>query len=115
MIIQKYRKKILKSNYLVSDEHLDNVLVGRVGLQLVEPVLDLGEGLPTGDVVDDDDSLTSPVVARRQSPESLLPGSVPDGQLHLELNRLLEANPFRTYIEHKFIGIGRFFEAQIRR
>ena len=71
------------SIYLVSNEHLDDVLISGVGLQLVEPVLDLGEGIPTGDVIDDDHALASAVVARRQRPESLLSGCVPDGQLHL--------------------------------
>ncbi len=52
-------KKILPAKYLVSDEHFDDVLVGGVGFQLVEPVLDLGERLPACDVVDDDDALVS--------------------------------------------------------
>ncbi len=51
--------KILPATYLVSDEHFDDVLVGGVGFQLVEPVLDLGERLPACDVVDDDDTLVS--------------------------------------------------------
>jgi len=78
--------RITEPAHLVSDQHLDNVLVGGVGLQLVEPVLDLGEGIPAGDVIDDDDTLASSVVAGRQCPESFLSGSVPDSKLHLKLN-----------------------------
>ena len=70
--------------HLVPDEHLDYVVIGGVGLELREPVLDLGEGLAVGDVVDEDGALPAPVVARRQRPKPLLSGRVPDCQLYLK-------------------------------
>ena len=68
---------------LVSDEHLDDVVVGGVGLELVEPVVDLLEGLAIGHVVDEDGALAAAVVARGEGAKPLLPGRVPDGQFDL--------------------------------
>ena len=68
---------------LVSDEHLDDVVVGGVGLELVEPVVDLLEGLAVGHVVDEDGALAAAVVARGEGAKPLLPGRVPDGQFDL--------------------------------
>ena len=70
--------------HLVPNEHLDYVVIGGIGLELREPVLDLGEGLAVGDVVDEDGALPAPVVARRQRPKPLLSGRVPDCQLYLK-------------------------------
>ena len=63
-------------------EHLDEVVVGAVGLELRQPVLHLGEALPGGHVVDQDGPLGPPVVARGQGPEPLLARCVPYGQLY---------------------------------
>ena len=54
-----------------------------VGVDLVEPPLDVGETLAGGDVVDDDHPVGPPVVGARDGPEPLLARRVPDLQLHL--------------------------------
>ena len=61
---------------LIPDEHFDDVGAVGVRLQLVQPHVQLGEARPAGHVVDQDDALRSPVVARRQGAEPLLPGRV---------------------------------------
>ena len=47
-------------------------------IDLVQPSLYVGEAPPTGDVVDHDDPVCSPVVGAGDGPEPLLAGSVPD-------------------------------------
>ncbi len=48
---------------------------------LVEPPLDVCEGVPRGHVIDDDDPVGAAVVGGGDGPEALLPGRVPDLQL----------------------------------
>ena len=87
---------MIRSHY----QHLDEVMVGAVGLQLGQPVLHLVEALPGGHVIDQDGALpvsvvrtevsntgagshlSSSVVAGGQRAEPLLARRVPDGQLH---------------------------------
>ena len=49
-----------------------------VGVDLVEPPLDIGEALAGGDVVDDDHPVGPPVVGAGDGPEPLLTRRVPD-------------------------------------
>jgi hypothetical protein len=65
---------------LVAHEQLVDVLA-RVAVDLVQPLLDVGEGVPVGDVVDDDDAVGAAVVGRGDGAEALLPRRVPDLQL----------------------------------
>ena len=44
----------------------------------LQPLFDIVEGLLVGDVVDDNDTVGSPVVGRGDGPEPLLSGCVPD-------------------------------------
>uniref|UniRef100_A0A6B2LLP1 Uncharacterized protein n=1 Tax=Arcella intermedia TaxID=1963864 RepID=A0A6B2LLP1_9EUKA len=66
---------------LVADEHLVDVLAG-VPVDLLQPLLHVREGLLVRHVVDHNDPMRAPVVARGDRPEPLLPRSVPDLQLH---------------------------------
>jgi hypothetical protein len=73
---------------LVSDEELVDVFAG-VAVDLLEPLLDVGEGGLVGDVVDDDDAVRSTVVTGRDGTEALLSGGIPNLQLDglaVELN-----------------------------
>ena len=47
-------------------------------VNFVQPPLYVGETLSAGNVVDDDDPVSSPVVGAGDGPEPLLAGSVPD-------------------------------------
>ena len=47
----------------------------------MQPSLDVGEALAAGDIVDDDDAVSAPVVGAGDGAESLLAGRVPDLQL----------------------------------
>ena len=69
--------------YLISYKHFDNVLIGGVGFELVEPVFNLDEGVAVGHVVDEDHALPASVVARGQCPEPLLACCVPDRKFDL--------------------------------
>ncbi len=71
------------SSYLVTHEHLDNVLIRRICFEFVQPVLNFHECVPVCHVVDEDDALASAIVTRGQGPESFLSGCVPDCQFHL--------------------------------
>ena len=51
-------------------------------LNFVHPVLNGAETLTVGDVVGDDDTVGTLVVAARDGLEALLPGGVPDLQLY---------------------------------
>ena len=66
---------------LVGHQHLRNILAG-VLVYLLEPVLDVSEGLLVGAVVDQDDAHGSLVVGLRDGAEPLLASSVPHLQLH---------------------------------
>ena len=68
----------MTDTHLVSNEHLDDVVICRVRLELCQPVLDLGECLSVCDVVDEYGALPSPVVARCQRAKSFLSRRVPD-------------------------------------
>lgn len=61
---------------LVADEELVNALA-RVAVNLLQPLLDVGEGVGVGHVVDDDDAVRAAVVGRRDRAEALLAGRVP--------------------------------------
>lgn len=71
---------------LVPDEELVDALV-RVAVDLLQPLLDVVEGVLVGDVVDDDDAVRAPVVRGRDGPEPLLAGSVP-----LDVRRRVETH-----------------------
>mmetsp|Transcript_36305 Transcript_36305/g.85696 ORF Transcript_36305/g.85696 Transcript_36305/m.85696 type:complete len:230 (+) Transcript_36305:105-794(+) len=65
---------------LVTDQQLVDIL-RRVPLDLVQPGLDMLEGLGVGSVVDDDDAVRAAVVAARDRTETLLARRVPNLQL----------------------------------
>eukprot|EP00420_Gonyaulax_spinifera_P023549 CAMPEP_0197905694 /NCGR_PEP_ID=MMETSP1439-20131203/60944_1 /TAXON_ID=66791 /ORGANISM="Gonyaulax spinifera, Strain CCMP409" /LENGTH=213 /DNA_ID=CAMNT_0043526983 /DNA_START=2 /DNA_END=644 /DNA_ORIENTATION=+ len=65
---------------LVADEHDDNVGIGMVA-QLLKPSLEVLEGDPLGDVVNEQRAYGSPVVRARDRPVPLLPSCVPDLRL----------------------------------
>lgn len=65
---------------LVSDQDAGDV-VGCVFLDLVHPVLNCTEALAVGDVVSHDDTVSTLVVARGNSLETLLTSSIPDLEL----------------------------------
>ena len=66
---------------LVADQQLDHILVA-VLVDFSQPVLDVLEGLPVGDVIDEDDPVGSLVVGGSDGLEPLLASSVPDLELH---------------------------------
>lgn len=78
---------------LVSDEQLDDVLVG-IAVNLVKPRLDIVERILVCDVVHDDDSVGAAVVAGRNRSKSFLAGGIPlllssrREEYNLELHRL---------------------------
>ena len=61
---------------LVADEELVDAL-GGVAVNLLEPLLDVGERVLVGDVVHDNDAVRASVVRRRDRAEALLPCRVP--------------------------------------
>jgi len=65
---------------LVADEELVH-RVGGVLVNLLEPGLDVVEAFHIGDVVDDDDTVGTTVVAAGDGTESLLTGGIPNLQL----------------------------------
>lgn len=66
---------------LVADEEEDGVFLG-VGLHLVHPELaDVVEAERVGEVEDQQDTLTAPVVGTGDRPKALLPRGVPDLEL----------------------------------
>ena len=66
---------------LVADQDAGDV-VRCVLLDFVHPVLDCAEALAVGDVVSHDDTVSTLVIARCDSLETLLTGSVPDLKLN---------------------------------
>ena len=71
----------------VADQQFYNVLVP-VLIDFGQPVLNVLERLPVGDVIDQDDSVSTLVVTGSNSLESLLSGCVPDLELHCGAVRL---------------------------
>ena len=65
---------------LIPQDHLLHIST-RVLLNVPDPVLDVVEALLVCDVVDEHDSHGPPVVGRRDGPEALLAGRVPDLEL----------------------------------
>ena len=61
---------------LVADEQLVDIL-GSESFDLLHPLANVVEALLGSDIVDNDDAVCSSVVARCESSESLLTGSVP--------------------------------------
>lgn len=66
---------------LVGDQHLGDILVGML-VNLLEPVLNVVEGLLVSAVVDQDDAHRSFVVSLSDGAEPFLTGSIPHLQLH---------------------------------
>lgn len=66
---------------LVTNQELDDILVG-ILISLLQPVIDILEGLHVSDVVHDDDSVSTLIVRRSDGFESFLTSSVPDLELH---------------------------------
>ena len=64
----------------IADKKLDYVFIA-ILVDLGEPVFDILEGLPFGDVIDQDDSVGSFVVGGSDGFESFLSGGVPDLEL----------------------------------
>mmetsp|Transcript_104983 Transcript_104983/g.338542 ORF Transcript_104983/g.338542 Transcript_104983/m.338542 type:complete len:217 (-) Transcript_104983:32-682(-) len=65
--------------------------IGAVIVELLDPILNVVEAGPVGDIVGDDNAHCRPVVRRRDRTEALLPGGVPDLEPKLPavaLNRL---------------------------
>ena len=65
---------------LVSHQELNNVFVS-VFVNLGKPIFDVLEGLSFGDVIDQDDPVSTLVVRSSDSLESLLSSGIPDLQL----------------------------------
>lgn len=61
---------------LVAHEEFVNSLAG-IAINLLQPLLDVGEGVGVGYVVDDNDAVRAAVVGGGDGAESLLPGGVP--------------------------------------
>ena len=61
---------------LVADEELVNTL-GRVAVDLLEPLLDVVERVHVGDIVDDTDPVGATVVGGGDGAEALLAGGIP--------------------------------------
>ncbi|KAI7506321.1 small GTP-binding protein [Hortaea werneckii] len=61
---------------LVADKQLVHTL-GRVAVNLLQPLLHVVEAVHVGDIVDDADAVGTAVVGRGDRPESFLAGSVP--------------------------------------
>lgn len=81
-LIRKLLRNIVIDNLLgrqvalVTDEELVDPLAG-VTVNLLEPLLDVGEGVRVGNVVDDDDAVSAAVVGRGDGAETFLTGRVP--------------------------------------
>jgi len=65
---------------LISDEDARNVVVWRIFLRLRHPGVHSVETVPVGDVVSNNDTVGTLVVARRDCLKTLLTGSIPDLQ-----------------------------------
>jgi len=65
---------------LVTDQQLVHIL-GRVAINLVEPLLHVLEAFVVCHVVDYDNTVCTAVVGRGNGPETLLAGGIPDLQL----------------------------------
>lgn len=67
----------------VAHQQLDDVFssVGGIELDFLEPLFQVFETVRAGDVVDEDDSVGTPIIARREGSEALLSGGIPNGQL----------------------------------
>lgn len=65
---------------LVTNQDLSNVWTS-VGLDFVQPVLDILETLSIGDVINQNDSISSFIVSGGNGFESFLPGGIPDMEL----------------------------------
>lgn len=61
---------------LVSHQQLVHSL-GSVSVDLLQPLLDVVEGIHVGDIVDDADAVSAAVVGRGDCSEALLPGGIP--------------------------------------
>lgn len=61
---------------LVAYEELVDAL-GGISVDLLEPLLDVVEGIHVGDIVDNADTVGAPVVGGCDGSESLLAGSIP--------------------------------------
>ena len=66
--------------FLVADEDLGNVLI-RVLVDLLHPLTDLGERVPIGQVIGDNDTVRTSIIARRDSLETILTSGIPNLQL----------------------------------
>lgn len=66
---------------LVAYEQLVDAL-GSIPVNLLEPLLDVVEGVHISDIVDDADAVSTAVVRRGDGSETLLAGGIPDLQLH---------------------------------
>lgn len=79
---------------LVTNQELVDTF-NSVSIDFLQPLLNIGVGVPIGDVVDYYDTVRTSVVRRGNGPESLLSGSVPD----LELDSLafkLDGSDFKV-------------------
>ena len=66
---------------LVANKHLVHFVVG-ISINLIHPLLDIVERFLICHIVHNDDSMGSSVIRRGDSPESLLPCSVPNLKFH---------------------------------
>jgi len=89
---------------LITNEKLIDVL-GRVSINLVQPLFNIVEGFLVGNIIDDDNSVSAAVVRRCNGAESFLSGCVPD----LELDRLsvqLDRSNFEVDTDRRNVGFG---------
>ena len=61
---------------LVADEQLVDIF-RRILVDLLQPLLHVGERSHFGDIVNDDDAVCAAIIRRRDGSETLLSGSVP--------------------------------------
>ena len=76
---------------LVAYQKLDNILIS-VFVDLSKPVLNVLEGLPVGDIVDEDDSMSPLVVGGSDSLEAFLSRGVPNLKLNSASSRFEGSN-----------------------
>lgn len=86
---------------LITNQELVDTL-NSVSVDFLQPLLNVGVGVPVSDVVDYYDTVSTSVVRRGDGPESLLSGSVPN----LELDGLaFELNGSDLEVNLRYISI----------
>merc|ERR1719203_2608376 len=75
------RHDLLRREITLVSNHQSVHIVGCILVDFLHPMLDIVEGLLVCHVINDDDAVGATVVTARDSPEPLLPGSVPNLQL----------------------------------